>query len=128
MSSACGNVPLQIPSAAMCRFKFRLWKCLSYPQGSETAVTESHCKFRLWNCLRLARLALTAGIKTCMVLIVQIYMSILPFTREQQIVFYFVLVIIKTKRQRRPALPLMFINILQLRLFAGGKACSFQSL
>ena len=63
--------------------KFRLWKCLSYPQGSETAVTESHCKFRLWNYLRLARLALSAGIKTCMVLIVQIYMSILPFMREQ---------------------------------------------
>ena len=55
VNSACGNVPFQIPSAAMCRFKFRRWKCL-----------------------RLARLALSAGIKTCMVLIVQIYMSILP--------------------------------------------------
>lgn len=47
----------------------------------------SRTKFRLWNCLRLARIALSAGIKTCMVLIVQIYISILPFTREQQIVF-----------------------------------------
>ena len=76
----------------MSRTKFRLWKCLSYPQGSETAgqydaegssEAVSRTKFRLWKCLRLARLVLSAGIKTCMVSIVQIYMSILPFTREQ---------------------------------------------
>ena len=35
---------------------------------------------------------------------------------------------IDSLRQRRPALPLMFINLLQLRLFAWSKACSFQSL
>ena len=49
----------------------------------ERRVTESHCKFRLWKCLRLAERGKTAGIKTCMALIVQIYMSILPFMREQ---------------------------------------------
>jgi len=36
-NSACGNAPPQIPPAAMCRLKLRLWNCLSYPQDSKTA-------------------------------------------------------------------------------------------
>jgi len=33
----CGYEPLQVPPAAVSRFKFRLWNSLSYPQDSETA-------------------------------------------------------------------------------------------
>ena len=33
----CGYEPLQVPPAAVSRFKFRLWNCRSYPQVSKTA-------------------------------------------------------------------------------------------
>ena len=35
--TADGNMPLQILPAAMCRFKFRLWKWRQFAQDSETA-------------------------------------------------------------------------------------------
>ena len=37
MAAFCGGSPLTIPPVAMCRFKFRLWKCLRLAERGKTA-------------------------------------------------------------------------------------------
>ena len=40
MTAFCGGSPLTILPAAMCRFKFRLWKYLGLTEGGKTAAAK----------------------------------------------------------------------------------------